>query len=1049
MRSALWLGGLLLGVSGAGAAAGAWTEDFLVQVWDADRGLPDSSISSIAQTPDGYLWVGTFHGGLARFDGVRFVTFHAGNTADFPSMEVRRLLVDPNGTLWIGTVEGMLLSWRQGRFHFERASTLTPESWLYSLVSCRSNEVILASYGAWLFHGRLTNGTNHWETFKPPEYILSHPVCEDRQGRIWFQRPGWKIGWHWQGEWHLPDTLPGLRDQNVLALASDHTGRIWVGTGAELALWDGQTFIDQTPTNGPANIAIRQLAIGPDNAIWMRTADGFRMARDRRWRVVTEPVTLGQRGDLHPLSLHPDSRGGVWLARTVEGLWYLDAAGRLVRIGREQGLPSDLIETFFIDREGNAWVGLYGGGLACVRPRSVHTRIGDQPLLAEETRSVAEDAQGRLWFGTSGNHLVRVQENQVTTLPLPIERAAAIGTLACPDRQGRVWIGSVQNGVWLWENDALRRPFPLDAVGTVARAIFEDRAGQIWIGNEFGLYRWAGEQLKKYEAADGFSEAFITSFAEDPKGGLWMGTAKGELRCLQDGRFVSFRPPDREPLRPPFNGNARGRGALSGFEQFWALHADADGDLWIGTLGGGLLHFRNGKFTRFTERDGLPNEHVTQILEDDLGHLWLGTRGGLVRVKKQALLDYAAARSSTLALNSYGRYDGLPTIECSGGSQPGCWRTRDGRLWFSTVKGPVWVDPARVPFNPLPPPVHIEEFSVDKQLRFAPALIPHRPPPADVAPARPNSLRIPPGQHYFEFKFTALSFAAPDKVRFRWELRGGERPLRGAGPERSVTFSHLLPGDYEFWVTACNNDGVWNETGTSLSFTVLPHFWERWWFKLVILLLVAGVLAGLYLVRVGRLRAMERLRLRIARDLHDEVGSNLGSISLLAQVLERNPNPEDAREVQHVAAQTVDTLRDIVWFIDPAHERLSDLVSRMRDTAKSMLRNLPYEFQVEGNFEGTPLPLDFRRNLLPIFKEALNNALKHAQATHIKITVRCSGKHFTMIVSDNGRGLPPDSETRGYGLKNIRRRAEEMGAVLDISSAPGAGTTVRVEARLP
>lgn len=1040
---------MALFLTGAVAAPrAAWPEDFLVQVWDADRGLPQSSISSIAQTPDGYLWVGTFHGGLARFDGVRFVTYHAGNTPEFPSMEVRRLLVDGGGTLWIGTVEGTLLSWRDGRFHFERASTLTPESWLHSLVTSRSNEVVLASYGAWLFQGRLTHGTNQWEILQPPEYVFNQPVCADAEGRIWFQRSGGKIGWRWQGEWHLPDTLPGLRNQNVRVLVRDQAGRIWVGTDAELAVWDGQTFVNQTPTNGPPEIAIRQLAIGPDDALWMRTADGFRQARDRQWRVVAEPVALGQRADLHPLSLHPDDHGGAWLARTVEGLWYLDAAGQLTRIGREQGLPSDLIETVFLDREGNAWVGLSGGGLACVRRRSVHTRIGQQSQLVEETRSVAEDAQGQLWFGTAGNHLVRVRDAEITTLPLPIERTAAIGTVAHPDRQGRVWIGSVQNGVWLWENDALRRPFALDAVGTVARALYEDRAGRIWLGNEFGLYCWADGQLKQYEAADGFAEAFVVSFAEGPDGTLWMGTARGELRGLKDGRFTSFRPADRNPARPAPNGPARGRGALSGFEQFWALHADTDGNVWIGTLGGGLLCFHNGQFTRFTERDGLPNEHVTQILEDDLGHLWLGTRGGLVRVKKQALLDHAARPEAALELNSYGRYDGLPTIECSSGTQPGCWRTRDGRLWFTTVKGPVWVDPARVPFNPLPPPVHIEEFWVDKQLHFAHALMPHvSPPPSSARPANP--LRIPPGQHYFEFKFTALSFTAPDKVRFRWELRGGEKPLRGAGPERSVTFSHLPAGAYEFWVTASNNDGVWDDAGTRLAFVVLPHFWERWWFKLAVALAVAAGLAGLYLVRVGRLRALQRLRLRIARDLHDEVGSNLGSISLLAQVLERHPNPADAREIGQVAAQTVDTLRDIVWFIDPAHERLSDLVGRLRDTAKSMLRNLPYDFQADGNFEGAPLPLDFRRNVLPIFKEALHNVLKHSGATHLHLHVRKAGAQFTLVIQDNGRGLPAGREPRGNGLMNMKRRAEEMRAALEITSTPGRGTTVRLSARLP
>lgn len=1053
--ASMWKGlpaGLALVMTGAVPAEVVTVpgDDFIVEVWDMEDGLPHSSVSSIAQTPDGYLWIGMFYGGLARFDGVRFTALHPGNTPEMPSMEVFRLDVDAEGTLWVGMVEGAVLSRQHGAIRFEFASALRTESWFGGVLGVDAKEVRLASLGGRVFRGSTdpVTGKRRWEAVDLPEAFLLTTVCEDAEGTVWYLRQDDKLGRFQAGEFVLREEWPGLESAQIRALGRDGHGRIWVGTAKELAMWSGDRFRNMTPTNDPAPVGFRQMAFGPAGEIWLRTDRGFRKWVNGQWRVIAEPLRLGQRTDLQPMSLHPDAQGGVWLVRYVEGLWYLDAEGRLARIGREQGLPSDLIEAFFLDREGNVWVGPTGGGLISVRRRTVHPLLPGKAGEATAVCSVCEDTQGDLWLGIAGNRVLRVHDQVVTPLELPIERTAANFTIAYPDRNGRMWIGSVQNGVWLWQSNTLRRPFPLDEVGTVARAFLQDRSGRMWIGNEFGLYLWQDELLKKFGEADGFTPAFVFSFAEDQTGNLWIGTAGGELRQFKDGQFETFRPADRRESPTALLGAASDLGPLKGVEQYWVLYCDAEGVLWIGTLGGGLLRFEDGRFTRFSTAEGLPNDHVCQVLEDELGYLWLGTRGGIVRVPKRDLTAFARGQTEGISWSSYGRFDGMPTIECSGGLQPACWRSRDGRLWFSTVKGAVWVDPNRVPFNPLPPPVIVEGLRVDNHWVYTseqhPAVT--APTPHPIRTELP--VRIPAGQHYFEFKFTAPSFTSPDKVRFRWRLTGGDKPLTGGGAERGVSFNHLPPGRYEFHVTACNNDGVWNPTGASLGFTVLPYFWQTWWFKFLVLAAVVALVGGLYSVRIARLRALERLRLRIARDLHDEVGANLGSISLLAQVMEKHPSAEDAREVRSIAAQTVDTLRDIVWFIDPAHERLSDLVARMAETAKTMLHGVPYDFEQSGDFGARGLPLDFRRNVLPIFKEALHNAIKHAGATHLRIVVRREGDTFRFTVQDNGRGFAPATSAAGNGLKNMRRRASEMRAELQIHSEPGQGTTVALRARI-
>jgi hypothetical protein len=1053
---------LLMLAFGLGARAGdaPAAEDFLVQVWETDSGLPHSTVTSIAQTPDGYLWVGTLHGGLARFDGVRFVSFHPGNTPELRSIEIQKLLVDARGTLWVGTVVSALSSYRDGRFHFERQSSEVPQGWLGGVISSGTNSVALSSIHGWLFRGTRVDGTNRWETFQPAAAEFGFSLCADSQGVIWYRTPGGQLG-QVRGNQFVPVlNPPGLRSQQINALITDTAGQLWVGTEKELARWDGQAFVNLTPTNGEPEVAVRQMAPSPDGTLWVWTDRELRKGRGQQWVARVESWGgEGPQSSAFPMSalgvsqsMFADSRGGLWVLHYGDGLWHVNASGKVSRVRAAQGLPSALVECWFEDREGNVWIGLTGGGLARVRVRAFHTVWPTGGLTHPAARSICEDTDGAMWFGTSGDTLLRWRNGEFTNFTPPIEQAVGTHLTVCPGDAGQLWVGSVQNGVVTLEGGKFSRPFPADAIGTVARVIYQDRAGRIWIGSEFGLFRWEQGKLKRFMAADGFTPAYVTAITEDTAGRLWIGTALGELRRYQNGQFTNYGPKDsptdpqaaalaaasEEGAKPQQN---RSLGAQIGGERFWALHADAEGVVWIGVLGGGLLRFHDGQFTRYTSREGLPNEHVSQLLEDGRGQLWLGTRGGIARVSKAALNQFARGETLTAPFITYGKFDGLPAVECAGGSQPACWRSRDGRLWFTTVKGAVWVDADEARSNPLPPPVVIEEISVDgERVTEAGGAA-----GSSVVPA-PARVRIPAGRHYLDFKFTALSLTAPDKVRFKWQMAGLEEDWTPESGRRSASYSFVPPGDYEFRVRACNNDGVWSPTAAAIQLTVLPYFWRTWWFGTLTALVVVAILGAIYSARIARLRGLEHLRLRIARDLHDEVGANLGSISLLAQVMEQQPSRADASLVRGIAGETMDTLRDIVWFIDPKHDRLSDLVTRLNETARSMLPHISYQFHQTGDFRSARLPLAFRRNVPPLFKEALHNILKHAHATSVRITVRRWENQFQFCIADDGAGFDETAAPAGNGLKNMRRRAQEVCGRLEIVSRKGGGTTLTLTA---
>jgi signal transduction histidine kinase len=575
--------------------------------------------------------------------------------------------------------------------------------------------------------------------------------------------------------------------------------------------------------------------------------------------------------------------------------------------------------------------------------------------------------------------------------------------------------------------------------------------------------------LKSFTVADGFPAAYVMAITEDAAGTIWIGTALGELWRYRDGKFTNYRPPDTPTEAAAFTAAAaadpmkeHNRGALSGGERFWALYADDEGVIWIGTLGGGLLRFQHGTFTRYTFREGLPNEHISQILEDGRGSLWLGTRGGIVRVNKTALNQFAQGETHSVSFTTYGKVDGLPTAECSGEGQPACWRNRDGRLWFATVKGVVWVDPPKVPFNSVPPPVVIEEVSVDGR-RVSESGQPMGRPAVPL----PSRLTVAPGQHYLDFKFTALSLTSPDKVRFKWRLAGLEPDWSRASDERSVSYSFVPPGNYEFQVQACNNDGVWNETGAAIKLTVQPYFWQTRWFPWAAMLaLVAGTAGAVTLAlrarhrrrlaRLEVLRVTEQERSRIARDLHDELGSGLTEVTMLTAPFSGvELSPEKLRERLQRAGDRahglVEALDEIVWAVDPAKDNLPALAKYFAGYVEEFLKDshIACQVQMPVAFPERPVKAQVRHQLFLAVREAVTNAVRHAQPGRIGFAMELTGDwQLQITITDDGRGFDPDTIKAGNGLANLRTRLNSLGGDCKINSHPGGGTTVRLMAAL-
>jgi hypothetical protein len=480
--------------------------------------------------------------------------------------------------------------------------------------------------------------------------------------------------------------------------------------------------------------------------------------------------------------------------------------------------------------------------------------------------------------------------------------------------------------------------------------------------------------------------------------------------------------------------------------------------LWIGSYGSGLDRFKNGHLSKVTTAEGLPNNFICGIEDDDHGNFWISSHGGIFRVAQQALADCADGRISTVNCLVYGKGDGLPSLECSGGLQPAACKLADGRICFPTSKGLVIVNSNDTKANHLPPPVVIESIVAGgRALAYE---------PAGDAP-----LKILPGQQRFKFNFTGLSFVAPEKMRFEYRLEGWEKDWVGAGDKRAAEYSYIPPGTYTFHVRACNSDGVWNEAGATATIVVLPQFWQTWWFHLVTVLLAVALVVGIVLFitrrrmrlkleRIERLQVLERERTRIAKDIHDHLGANLTRISLLSQSAHGElENPAQAasqlERIYNTSRDLTRSMDEIVWAVNPVHDTLDSLASYLGNFAQEYLVsiNIRCRLDVPLHLPHWPINAEMRHNVFLAFKEALHNIVKHSGAKEVVVFLATSETGFNLAVMDNGQGFDvamlPDRPGRGNGLKNMRQRLEKIGGLCEIHSKLGAGAEIRFFIAVP
>jgi ligand-binding sensor domain-containing protein/signal transduction histidine kinase len=964
----------------AAAASKGPPSEYTSRAWQTDEGLPHNLVRSITQTPDGYLWVGT-RLGLARFDGMHFTCFDAKNTPALRNHNVSALAVGIDGSLWIGTYGGGLVHLKDGVFSRLTETDGLVGNELSCLCPSRDGSLWIGTIKG-LSHYK--NGTfSNYTTNQGLVFNIVRAVCEDGDSNIWVAT-GEGLNRLKNGVVENLTAASGLPYNSVRALHLDKSSRLWIGWNSGLLCYDQGKFTSYSFEKELSGSFVTALREDMQGNIWAGTYSGVKRFRD----------------------------------------------GQFFNVPNSDGIPFDLVNALFEDREGNIWVGSREG-LARLTPKRLFTYTRQQGLTHNNIMSVREDREGSLWIGTWGGGLNRLKDGKVTVYSTQNGFPHDLILATFEARDGTLWVGTDFDGglIKLKDGKQTRYTSRQGLINAAIRVIYEDSSGNLWIGTTRGLSCLKDGKFTNYFARDIHAGNSVLAISEDHCGTLWFGTENG-LACRNNGEFRKFA----------------GDGLAS--SAVLSLYEDSTHDFWIGTEGDGLFRLRNGSLSQYTTRDGLFSNDMFETIEDDFGYFWMSCLKGIWRVSKKELdaLDQKQIKSVHSAF--YGRLDGLFSVQCNGVSKPSGFKSHDGRIWFPTTKGLVAVDP-HIKLNELEPSVVIEQVvtekgSVDLALK----------PNTTVSP-----LCFPRAHGDLEIHYTALSLQIPEKNHFKYMLENVDPDWVNADARRIAYYNHLGPGTYRFRVIACNNDGLWNETGATLAMELVPPFWETTWFRALAILGLAGSLAGsVRYVSVKRLQrklvaleqqhAIEKERARIAKDIHDDLGASLTQITLLSDRADHEAPAElraNSRKISSTAREIAQSLDEIVWAVNPEHDTLEGLVEYLSQSADDFLEDTTIRSRVKlpTALPHCSIPAETRHQFFLAFREALNNAVKHAEASEIQLEVLAEPAELQIRIADNGIGFDPNrAQGRGNGLSNMRKRLEGIGGKFAIASSPGHGTTV-------
>jgi ligand-binding sensor domain-containing protein/two-component sensor histidine kinase len=980
-----------------------------------EDGLSQSNVYSILQDHQGYLWFGT-QDGLNRYDGYNFTLFN----------------------------------------HQEEDTNSLAHDWIWDIIEDDQNNLWIATwFGLSVYNPHTQKFSNYSRDINNPHSISgqrTNVVFQDSQKRIWIGTWGEGLNLYIKEKDQFLRFRADSMDSSSIAgdyireIYEDNNNLLWISSwGKGLNLFDPQNnefrhFVhDPADPNSLGNNQITSITGDKGDFLWIGTwGKGLYRFNKRSGQF----IKIGNDNQLDPFitNLYRDRQNRLWIGTNNKGLYHYNTRNQTFSlythdINNTTSISGNFISSIFQDNSGILWVGAMGlnklyqkfNQFQYINQFSFKTNNLNHTIV-----NCFYNDKDRIWTGTmggginifsgkSGFEVIKSSENKNS---LSNDNVTSITR----GNNGHFWIGTYRGGLnrYIPQEKSFVRyhnnsKYPvMGGIGSISGICFDSRK-RLWVGTvDQGLYSYQTETDRFKRVSLPFldtlkiNDDYINTIYEDSRGIIWVGHGGGGLSAVYpDERFrVRFLyTPQNKIINDIVN----------------AVCEDDSGTLWIGTADG-LLSFyppqnaRDYQQTRFEvyrKKEGLSGELIKGILKDNKGNLWITTNGGLSKFN---------IRQKTF--NNYNSDDGLHCIPFSSA----CLKDDQGVLYFGGHNGFNIFHPDSISQNEFIPPVVITDFKIfDKKTQ--------------LAGLEDNKLDY--NENFFSFEFAALDFMTPKKNQYAYMMEGLDNGWNYSGTRRFANYTNLDPGSYTFRVKGSNSDGIWNEAGTSLSITIAPPFWQTWWFMLIIFVLISSIIITLHNYRVKQLLELEKIRVKIASDLHDDVGSTLTKISMFSDLVNEqarsSQNKEMLSRISDMSRTLIGTMSDIVWAVDVRKDHFADLIERMKEAAFSLakIKDLTVNFDIKSIDPEKEISAGIRQNIFLIFKEAVNNVVKHSTASRVDVKMSVNKGQLELAIHDNGDGLPDKIASSGNGLKNMQLRTKRMNGTFEMNNNGGLQLTVK------
>ena len=990
-----------------------------------EDGLSNNSINCILQTSDGFLWIAT-KDGLNRYDGQFFKVFKNLPlvSTSLPENYVMSLLETRDGTLWVGTWGGGLCKYNAMYETFTRSDSPSPnDDYIQCLFEDSKDN---------LWYGTTSGGLNllNRKTYNVLSYNRS------------------------------PNIRKKFPADNITYITEDEKGFLWIGTWDDgLIQFNPRTETFKQFTHDPANAnsiasnGVWHILNDGNKNLWLSTFSGIDLFDLTTHKIIHQP-RFSADGKIFLTAtirqIMEDHSGKLWIGTyDYGGLFYFYRneptkhhddnvlSSFLNEEDNPKSLSSNRIRWMYEDRNLNIWIGTEDGlnKLPATKPFVQYRRfpLRKSSLGGKVVSSLFEGSNKTLWVGFGGGGFDKIDLktgiishfNDYTVQDHSLSNYDVI--TICEDKNEIIWIGTKDGGLnrfnqktGIFKHYLHDAKNPNSILSNWVQQILETRNGLFLVGTNDGLqiFDRKTETFTPFNPtiknnAGSFPQPIsVNALFEDGEENLWIGTWLDGL----------FRYSPKEQKLYHYIPDAKNSFSLSS-SKVTTIFEDTKGLIWIGTHSGGLDKFdkETEKFYHYSTHNGLPNDVVFGVLEDKYANLWVSTLNGLAKFSP-----------SNNTFRVYDVFDGLVHNQFNWHAS---FKNKSGEMYFGGINGFVSFYPDLINVDTTRPPVAFTSFRVfDKEAVLPKAL------------ASTKEITLNHDQNFISIEFAALDFVPNQKHSFAYMLKGVDPGWVNAGSRTTAFYTDLRQGKYIFFVKASNADHMWSNP-ISISIIVLPAWWTTWWFRLLVV--IAAILLGIFIYeyRVDQLLKIERIRYDIASDLHDEIGSNLSSISVDGQMLLRsnslnNIERELSSDISKTAMETIDAMRDIIWFINPKNDAGEDIIFKMKETAAKLLIGIEWTFNFSPAIRLDLFSLEVRRNIFLIYKEVLTNVIRHSAAGKCTIDLLKEPNRLEIIIQDDGKGFDLQSTKRNYGLLSIRKRAENIKAELNVTSELGKGTRV-------